>query len=324
MTMKVKDLKLAVDMPKLPKAVPVFDLTAPTFAARRQGIEHITKVFGLGDMRMSETEHGVVMGNKDGDVEFFRASGAVWANNVSIAREHRSELRNWPGVKLGKRGDRRAQLDTGRAKAVIGEAMSLLDATGFIGRDAETSETVALDQVAQLDEKGNEISFGAGSATVTVDYTVAGLPVRGAGAKSVVFADPAKRGQGVRMTGAFHAWRPLGRARMVDLESQDKALAVGLLQDPELEPYADADHQIEITRLELCYLALPAFMHQGHLFPAFQVEGTVSDGARGAGFAFGRYHHAVAPKSYGKADLFAPYLATNPDGISPVGSDQRK
>ena len=79
-----------------------------------------------------------------------------------------------------------------------------------------------------------------------------------------------------------------------------------------------------MTRIELVYLALPAFVRQGHLFPAFQVEGKVSEGKRGAAFNFGRLHHAAPPAAYAAADLAGPYLMANPDGIKPLAQRQQE
>ena len=52
------------------------------------------------------------------------------------------------------------------------------------------------------------------------------------------------------------------------------ALAVGLLTDPELDRHSASacGHKIELTRLELVYLALPALMSRSHLCPAFRAR----------------------------------------------------
>jgi hypothetical protein len=197
------------------------------------------------------------------------------------------------------------------SRRLVGEARELLEPLGLIGREV-ASASVQLEQIARLDARGKEVAHGAGDATVKFSYAVEGVPVRGAGAKTLVFAHP--RG----IAGAFHVWRTPGKAASVKLGSLDTALAVGLLSDPELGYYRAAGHKIQITRLDFCYLALPAFMRQSHLFPAFQIEGTVSRGKRGEAFAFGRFHHAASPKAYAAADVFGPHLATNPDGIRPT------
>jgi hypothetical protein len=177
---------------------------------------------------------------------------------------------------------------------------------------------VQLEQVAQLDAKGKEIAHGAGQATIKFLYAVGGVPVRGAGAKTLAFAEPAS-GQ-ARVSGVFHAWRTIGKEAAIKLPSTEEALGVGVLTDPELDQYHAAGHKIQITRLEFVYLALPAFMRQSHLFPAFQVEGTVSEGTLGISFHFARFHHAVPPRAYAAADLYGPYLTVNPDGIRPAAA----
>lgn len=50
----------------------------------------------------------------------------------------------------------------------------------------------------------------------------------------------------------------------------------------------------------------------------------MSKGERGGGFDFARYHNAVAPKAYAAADLYAPYLTANPDGIAAAGRQQKR
>jgi hypothetical protein len=320
MPLKIDDLGLK-ELPKLPEAVPVFELSAPTFAERRAGIGVLQEHLRLGDLRSAEVDHGTVLAGERGDIHYFHASGAVWARDATAAREHRNELRKWEGVEVGKTGGQRVRLNRNAAGQLLAQARELLEATGLIGREALSGESVTLDQVARLDAKGKEIAFGAGQATVKLSYAVEGLAVAGAGAKSLVFADPG--GSQARITGAFHAWRNLRGARTVKLPPVEQALGVGLLSDPELELYRKAGHTIRVIRLDFAYLALPAFMRQSHLFPAFQVEGAVSRGKRGAGFNFARYHHAAPPKAYAAADLYGPYLSANPDGIAPRSRQQR-
>ena len=191
----------------------------------------------------------------------------------------------------------------------------------MLGKE-HASATVQLLQVAHLDNQGNEIEYGAGKATVKFGYAVEGRRVQGAGAKTLAFAVP--RPSATYIFGIFHAWRNLGQATTVKLPSIEKALGVGLLSDPELNLYHQAGHELRITRLELVYLALPAFMRQSHLFPAFQVEGQVSEGKNGIGFNFARFHHAAPPSAYNAAGLVGPYLTINPDGIKPLPRSKRK
>ena len=321
MPLKIADLG-KVRLPELPGALPVFELAAPSLESRRAGLAQLAEALRLGELRSAELDHGTVLAGKRGEIEYFRASGGVWARDAAAAAEHKNESRRWEGAQETKRGPQRVTLSADASKQLIRFARGLLDATGLIGREAVAAESVELDQVAQLNAKGEEVSFGAGQATVKFSYAVEGLPVAGAGAKSLVFADPGPGPAGARVTGAFHVWRTLGSARSVTLPSIEQALGVGVLVDPELELYGKAGHTIQVRRIDLVYLALPAFLQQSHLFPAFQLEGEVSEGKRGAGFRFARYHHAVPPKAYAAAGLYGPSLSVNPDGIAPAARHQ--
>jgi len=314
MTLTLDNLDLVVRLPEMPKSMPVFELTAPTLEDRRPGLDRLRELLRLGELRSAEFDHALVMAGDRGEIEFFPASGAVWARDATATQDSGDELRRWEQLEESEdEGGPRLTLSRDAADRLISQSREMLDGAGLLGSHL-ASEAVELDQVASLDARGREVERGAGSATVKFSYAVEGVPARGAGAKTLAFAEP---GDGeVRFSGAFHAWRTVGEARDVELPDIETSLGVGLLVDPELVPYHDAGHKIRITRLELVYLALPAFMRQTHLTPAFQVEGEVSKGRRGAGFNFGRFHHAVPPRAFAAADLFGPNLSVNPDGIS--------
>jgi len=321
MALTLKDLDLKVSLPKLPPSVPVFELSAPSLDERRPGLEQLSKHLGLGDLRAIQLDHALMMAGERGEIEYFYASGGVWARDAAAAQESPGELRRWDDIHESENGkERRFTLGPDTQSRLISQARELLQGTGLIGKEVD-SETVELDQVAHLDGKGQELERGPGQATVKFSYAAEGIPVGGPGAKTLMFAEP--ENGNVRFTGAFHAWRTLGTGHPVKLPPAEKALAVGLLIDPELVAYRAAGHKIRITRLDLRYLALPAFMRQSHLFPAFQIEGDVSDGKKGSGFRFARFHHAAPPAAYAAASVYGPYLNVNPDGIAPV-SPQRK
>lgn len=173
-------------------------------------------------------------------------------------------------------------------------------------RDYTSFFDVELEQFAEFDEKGHEIQSGAGSATIKFLYKIEGIPVYGPGAKTLVFVEP-ENGKS-RITGAFHAWRETGNSRRLELPEIEKLLAVGMLRDPELMLYHKRGHTIEITRLEFGYFAMPAFMKQIYLFPAYQIEGSIMNPKDESRFFFGKYHHAVPPKQYKDARAYAHYL----------------
>ena len=321
MPLKLTDLALKVHLPKLPSAIPVFALSAPSLAERRAALGRLGEYLKLGDLRSAELDHAVVMASPQGDIHYFHASGAVLARDATAAQDQKSELREWNGLQDSKTGGSRMTLSADASKRLISQAKELLEPIGLLGKE-RVSETVQLQQVAHLDAKGHEQAYGAGRATVKFTYAVEGVPVRGAGAKTLAFAEPSAGA--ARITGAFHAWRTLGQTTAIKLPPVELALGVGLLGDPELDLYHAAGHRIQITRLDFGYLALPAFMRQSHLFPVFQVEGTVSEGKRGIAFNFARYHHAAPPAAYASAGLAGPYLTINPDGIAPLRQPQNK
>jgi hypothetical protein len=319
MPLKMSDLELKARLPELPSSVPVFALGAPSLDERRAAIARLGEYFKLGTLRSTELEHAVVMASGHGDIHYFHASGAVLARDATAGRDQKSELRRWEGLQDSKTGGERMTLSAEASKRLIAQAQQLLEPIGLLGKE-KASATVQLQQVAHLDGDGKEIEHGAGRATIKFGYAVDGLPVRGAGAKTLAFAEP---GTGApRITGLFHVWRTLRQATAVKLPPLDQALGVGLLSDPELDLYHQAGHSIQITRLEFGYLALPAFMRQSHLFPALQIEGKVSEGKRGIGFGFARFHHATPPAAYAAAGLAGPYLTVNPDGIRPLHQRQ--
>jgi len=314
MPLKMSDLELSTRSPNLPTSINVFALSAPSLRDRGAAIDRLRDYLKLGELRGTEFDHAAVMANGRGDIQYFHASGALLARDATAEREQANELRKWEGVHDSNTGGNRVTLTPDASKRLIAQAQELLEPIGLLGTE-RASAAVQLLQVAQLDGKGREIAHGAGRATVKFTYEVQGVPVRGAGAKTLAFADPAAGAP--RITGVFHAWRTLGAPTPVKLPPLEQALGVGLLGDPELELYHRAGHTIRITRLDFAYLALPAFMRQSHLFPVFQIEGKVSEGARGIGFGFARFHHAAPPSAYAAAGLAGSHLTLNPDGITP-------
>lgn len=313
--MKLDQLTMKTKLPDWRASMPVFAFAEPPLQARRAAARKLADTMKLGDLRSVDLEHGQVFGSPRGDITVFHASGAVWARDATATADAKDELRDWPGLAPAVSGrDIAFTPDAAkRLAAMVGDLLRPLD---LLGREAGPA-SVALEQVALLDAKGKELKRGAGQATVKFGYTVEGVTTRGAGAKTMAFAEPGgPTGAAARMAGVFHAWRPLGHAVAVKLPSLEAALGVALLQDPELDRYAEAGHRIEVTQLELVYLALPAFMRQSHLFPAIQVEGEVLKGRLGEGFRFGRFHHVAPPAAYAEAGLHGAYLSVNPDGIA--------
>jgi hypothetical protein len=113
-----------------------------------------------------------------------------------------------------------------------------------------------------------------------------------------------------QVTGGFHVWRKVVDTRRVPVGDTERALTVGVLQDPELMLYHERGGRIEASHLAFGYLALPAMVRQAVLIPALQLEGRVhlrdSDMEY---FEFARYHHAISPDQYAEAGMFDHYLS---------------
>lgn len=315
--MKFEQLTLKTRQPDWRASMPVFAMAPPPVEQRRATAHSLGDGMKLGHLRATELEHGLVLASERGDITVFHASGALWARDATAAADAKDEMRNWPGLVQPTAAGEDFSLSADTGKRVTSMAQDLLRQHNLLGREAGPA-SVQLEQVSLLDAQGKEIKRGAGQATVKFGYSVEGVPARGAGAKTLMFAEPGNTSSAApRVAGLFHAWRALGEAVAVKLPSLEAALSVALLQDPELDRYAAAGHVIQIHLLELVYLALPAFMRQSHLFPVIQVEGEVAKGKLGDAFNFARFHHVVPPADYAAADLHGAYLSLNPDGITP-------
>jgi hypothetical protein len=307
MALTLDDVDWKVRLPEPPKSLPLYETTAPALKERSRAMEVIGKQLGLNELRPVELPHSLVYASKRGEVEFFPASGGLWARNAELGDRYDNELRNWPGlVESGGRGDTTLGLAPDSSKRLLEQARALFADAGLLS-DQMAAGAVDLDQVAELDEKGNELRRGAGTATARFAYALEGVPVFGAGAKTLAYLEP-ERDQAI-MTGMFHAWRPISKKIGLTMSPVQDALGVSLLQDPELVEYRKRGYRLEVTRLEFGYMALPATVRQTYLFPAFEVEGRAFHPDRkGDEFFFGRHHHAASPEQYGKAGAFADYL----------------
>lgn len=311
MSLKLTDLKFEVPLPKMPPAVELFELKAPSMEERRPAIELFRKRFELGETRTAELPGMTVMASRRGEIQFFPASGAILTRDATQEESFPNEERKWEGLERVKEDGRTAyRLKADAAKKLAAQARGVLEEARFLSPEM-TEPAVDLDQWSQMDEKGNVLSAGAGQAVIRCGYRIGELPVAGAGAKTMLYANP---GDGAaRITGAFHVWRTPGSARKMEMPGVEEALAAGLLPDRELNLFQKQGRTIRITALRLCYLALPAFVGQGTLFPAFQVEGVATPSPTRAlkqppEIVFAKFVQAAAQRNYAKAGVFAHYL----------------
>lgn len=308
MTLTIRDLNLQVELPELPRSVAVARLEAPPIEERRAAIDVIGEALGLDKLSSGETTHSIAFVGERGEIEYFPASGAVWARDAAAEAAHGDELREWEGLEKGRTPDGTAYtLNRDASARLMEQAAEFVESAGFIEREAGRPRIV-LDQVEAIDEEGSTVRGGAGTATVITQYSVEGLAVMGAGAKTHVYMEPT-RGD-VQTTGVFHCWRRIADAHKLPLRGVEHALKVGVLNDPELTMYHEKGGTIEVTELTFGYLALPAMVRQSTLLPSFSVAGKVHlPDDKMEYFEFARYHHAVAVDQYAELDLFSPQLS---------------
>jgi hypothetical protein len=307
MPLTINDLKLNVDLPKLPQSMSLFETESPTLAHRGRAIEIFRETLNLGDSNPVELPDSIAFASKRGEVEFFRASGAIWARDADAETSSANELREWPDIEEVQQGnDVAVRLAPKAADTLVRQAQDLLRAAELLSEYVGTNRVV-LEQVSHLSERGKLITRGAGVVTVIFDYELDGFPVFGAGGKSQIFSEPSRTGS--HTIGAFHCWRSIVSERKIQIQAVEDALAVGVLQDPELNLYHKRGGRIEINRLGFGYMALPAMVYQRYLFPVFQIEGQVfTPNDKQKYFEFARYHHAVSQEQYGEVGAFADYL----------------
>jgi hypothetical protein len=309
MTIPLDSIDFKIKLPKLPKSFNVIETSAPSIKERQRAIDVMSETLKLGKCRTADLPHGTAYFSHRGEVEFFQASGAVWSRDAEAEQKYDNELRRWPDlIKEEGDNDTRFALPEKISYQLLAHSKDLISEADLVDK-AMDGGRVLLDQVAQLSEKGEIMQSGAGGASVIYNYSIEGLPVFGAGAKSTLSFEPVD-GQ-PKIVGGLHVWRSPSKARKIEMSSVEEALSIGLLQDPALAIYAKKGGKIIVTRLEFGYLALPAMMQQRYLFPVFDIQGKMMMERDKLGyFAFSRYHHAASMDSYKKTDLYAPYLAS--------------
>ena len=313
MSLNIKDLTFKSEPPRLPGSVTVYQTSDVHYESRKRSIEILAKMMDLGETTYVETPHSQVFGSRQGEIEYFSQSGAIWGSNTSVDSQFESEERKWDDVKESRDNDD-IQYYAGRelSSNLVNQAQALLKESGL--QDDREQEFVQkpeirFDQYTQFDSRGRELTRGPGTASVHFGYQVDGIPVLGAGAKTLVLFEPLDRSPVISAN--LHAWRPIAKGKQVEIGSMESVLDAGLLHDPELDQYKDSASAIDIDSISFGYCALPVFIRQKFLFPAIQVEGTVHlRDSKLESFHFGRNFHILKPGVYSKLGFYADYLAT--------------
>ncbi|ASJ76724.1 hypothetical protein [Granulosicoccus antarcticus] len=307
MTLIFDDIEFESEIPDMPESGMVVQCTAPRFEERAKGIDALTKRLDLGEMRDVETQFGRALISERGEAEYFAASGAVWSTNILHELKADDEFLDWDGLEESRDADGQPVLTLGSkvADQALELANELIDMAGFDMKHAQKPQ-LHLMQVAQADEKGRQLRSGAGEATVSMGYALEGLPILGAGGKTLIDMIP-MRGP-LQPTGAVNIWRTPGKQSKVQIGGTEAALVAGLLEDPDLNIASEKGAKITIQRLRFGLMSMPAAVHQSLLFPALEFEARVDLAKTEEHYFIGRVVPVATPKAYARAGMVSEHF----------------
>ena len=311
MTLELSDIEMAAELPSWPRSMPVYTVQKAEYEERRPAIAFLQEALHLGKVKPVEIKGSLHLMSPAGEIQYYRPSGALWAQNIAADKAFEDERRPW---KVEKERD---ETDPDNYKLVLAReeqemlaelTAGLFNEAGLMSEQA-TFAGVELDQVASRPEKRGEEALFAGEANVRFLYRLENVPVDGAGAKSYAFFNPGE--EGPVFSGLFHVWRrPVG-ATSIQMVGAEEALARVLARDRELAMYHDKGYAIKLNQVRLVYYAMPPFEYQEYVYPALEVFGFAvprQREKRREGFGFARFYNAAPPKAYIQAELFADYL----------------
>ncbi|THB74035.1 MAG: hypothetical protein D3926_22730 [Desulfobacteraceae bacterium] len=305
------DIRINTKLPKIPPVLPVYLVRAVSLEERQQAIGLFRELLKLDKLVMIDSEDSLYYQGSDGEIQFFRASGSIWADTARADEKYPDECRPWKVMEVKDKNDPENSnlvLVKAEEKRLAKQSEQLFKEAGLLSAEAFFSG-VTLDQVAKLDEKGKQTERAVGEANARFLYRLDGIEVDGPGAKTYAFYNPGKNSH--QFTGAYHAWRPVKDKRKVKMEKIEEILDQTLMQDPELKMYGTCGSAISIQKVDLCYWALQPDVNQDYIFPTLRVEGNVvyeNSSKEPEGFEFSRYYNAVAPQEYARSQIYAHYL----------------
>lgn len=302
MSLKLNQINFKAEMPKIPDHGVAIMCEAPQFKDRAKGIQGLAKRLDLGELRDADTRFGRAIVSKHGEVEFFAASGAIWAANTAHELKAKDEFLDWQDLSDGKDDDGQPIQILGRKSAAnaVDMAKEMIEIGRFDMKHA-TKPQIKLMQVAQADEKGRTLRNGAGEATIVFGYEINDMPVLGAGGKTLIDLIP--KGSDLRPTGAVNVWRQPQKDVKIEIGGADAALEAGLLRDPDLMIAAEKGGKITIEKMRFGLVSMPAALHQGVLFPALEYEARVDFGQKDGHYFTGRVAPVATREAFAKAGL---------------------
>ena len=306
MTLAFGDIEFRTDLPRIPTAMPAALTEAQCGHERVDAMRTLAAILDLGDAIDVALPFGHALAGKTGQVEFFSASGAIRARNLSVINAFEDERRPWPDVqKIEDRDGISYALGDGSVRQLMAMARELLDKAG-LADDGVADIDVVVGRWGQLDEKGRELESGPARATVRLSYAVEGTPLIGPGAKTHLHYDPI--GREPALARLFHVHRAVTDVREVETGGPERAFDA-FLADPFLNEQYERGGRIVVTGVQAGLLALPADTPQRVAYPALAVEGVVESLKDQKGdyeLRFGRYVPAVRPAALRRAGLAVP------------------
>jgi hypothetical protein len=312
MSIKLSDLDISAKLPEVKKEMPVFMVKSPTFEERKKSIDFFHSYMDLGDMLSIDAGKSLLMISKQAEIQYYRPSGALWINNFILDDSYKDERRDWKVEEIKDPDDpenTKFILIPEVEKKLLAQTKKMFEESGMLAKEAYFAE-IDLDQVAQLDEKGNEKARFPGEANAKFLYKLDGIQVEGPGAKLYAFFNPREREN--ELTGIYHAWRDVFDTRTIKMPSVEESLERVLTQDDEIILLKEKNNFIKILDIDLTYYSMAPSAYQNYVFPVFHITGSVTpenEEEKHDGFGFSRFFNAAAPVSYAKADCYADYLA---------------
>jgi hypothetical protein len=310
MTFSFRDVEWRVTVPDIPDELPVATVATPSYEERLHAVRTLHDRFGLTGTVELDLPHGVAHASRQGEVQYFAASGGVRARNAELGGSFADERRNWGDVeKVEGRDGITFELGEKTTSTLLVDAHELLR-TAKLLPDGLDDFGVVLDQWALLDESGEELERGPGRAVVRASYAMDGLPFIGAGAKTRLQYEPVDGRPALARL--FHVHRPVIETRAVRTGGTEQALT-GLLRDPFLIEHHERGAHVAVTGIQVGLLALPAVVPQRVAAPALAVEGVVEkvkDARHGeVALRFARFYQAVSAKALRGIGLAAAHVA---------------
>jgi len=127
MVLTLENIELKTRLPKLPGSISLFELETPSLKIRKPAINVFTEILELGEVIKVELKDSVIFGSNRGEVEYFHASGSIWARDATVGEKGENEECKWDGLeKKEVQGEIRYVLNETTAERLSKQAHELL------------------------------------------------------------------------------------------------------------------------------------------------------------------------------------------------------